>query len=311
MRNLSPNPKSLFDIFKAERPDQKAIAMPWLISGTMTMIYSPSGHGKSMYCFNLALQIAQGGTWIGERCNTSKVLYIDGEMGGREWLKRIPSNIMFTDALNENFRLICPDDFDSAGNVPSLGSNYYSDLWLEMAQPYDVVIVDNYLTTCRPETNKDSDLDVWYRVQDLIIKLRNQNKAVIMVHHASKSGVQYGTVLKEVIVNTIMRIRQFPIQYLNNGLVLEVRVQKDRGNVFQGENESLIDLVFSDDGIISRKGDLNQARADYLLQHKRYGTTNAEMADALGITVGKVKELLYENKKQNETTEEKDELWNI
>jgi putative DNA primase/helicase len=303
-------PKSLFDIFITDRPDQQTMMAPWLMSGTMTMVYSPSGHGKSLYCFNLAMQIAQGGTWLGEKCKMSKVLYIDGEMGGREWLKRLPRTLMFTDELTENLKLICPDDFDSAGNVPSLGSVRYANMWLEMAAPYDVVIIDNYLTTCRPETNKDSDLDVWYRVQDLIIKLRNQNKAVIMVHHASKSGVQYGTVLKEVIVNNIMRIRQFPIQYLADGLVLEIRIQKDRGNVFKGNNDFLIELIFSDDGVISRMGNLDDARADYLLQHKRYGTTSSEMADALGITVGKVKELLFKAKASRQ--EEKEDVdWNI
>jgi putative DNA primase/helicase len=311
MKKHLVTPKSLFEIFTAERPEQTRIVAPYLLSGTMTMIYSPSGHGKSLYCFNLALQIAQGGIWLGQECRDSKVLYVDGEMGGREWLKRIPENIMFTDKLNTNFKLICPDDFPNSGNVPSIGSYNNLKMWLEMAAPYDVIIIDNYLTTCRPETNKDSDLDVWYRVQDFIIQLRNQNKAVIMVHHASKSGVQYGTVLKEVIVNTILRIRQFPNQYLENGVSLEVRVQKDRGNVFQGKNDFLVDLVITDEGVYSYLGDLDKLRADYILQHKRYGTTNAEMAEALGITVGKVKEIAYRFKKQNENETEKDELWNI
>jgi hypothetical protein len=313
MRNLYPSPKNLFEIFTQDRPAQSVILYPWLLSGTMTMIYSPAGHGKSMYCFNLALQIAQGGYWLGQKCSPCKVLYIDGEMGGREWLKRIPENIMFTDELNENFQVICPDDFPDAGNVPSLGNRDNFRAWMETCQSYDLIVVDNYLTTCIPESNKDSDLDVWYAVQRLIIALRNQNKAVIMVHHASKSGVQYGTVLKEVIVNNVMRIRQFPVQYLHSGLVIEMKVQKDRGYVFEGQNEMLIEIIFSRDGVLTKFGDLDRARTDYLIDRKQYGVTNLEMAEDLGIKVGKVKELLFKAKKEtNEINEiEKDELWNV
>lgn len=290
--------KSLAQRQSELRPDKIKICLPWLSSGTLTMLYAPRGVGKSQYAFNLALSIAQGGKWLNETCNRSKVLYIDGEMGASTFLSRLPEDLILDKETDSRLDMICPEDFKNC-MVPSLGDPDHASWWIDQCKDYDLIVIDNYLTTCYPTYTKDSDLTLWNQAQKTLIKLREMQKAVIIVHHTSKGGVQYGSILKENIMDTILRLRQFPTQHLTNGLTWEVKIEKDRHNYFDREYEFMMDVMFLNDRTTTTRKDIRQARQIFIETKSRYGATSLEIATELGITTNEVKEIIYWAKKNN------------
>jgi len=288
--------KSLSQRQAEERPDKIKICLPWLSSGTLTMLYAPRGVGKSQYAFNLAISIAQGTNWLDETCHRSKVLYIDGEMGASTFLSRLPEDLILDEITDNNLHMICPEDFKNC-MIPSLGDPENYSWWIKQAEQYDLIIIDNYLTTCYPTFSKDSDLSLWNQAQKVLIRLREMQKAVIIVHHTSKGGVQYGSILKENIMDTILRLRQFPEQHLENGLTWEIKIEKDRHNYFKREYEFMMDVLFLNDRTVTKRQDLREARKNFINKKTQFGTTSLEIATVLGITTNEVKEIMYWAKK--------------
>lgn len=264
------------------KPTLKTYCPPFLTQGTITMLYAPRGIGKSHFAFNLALSVAGGSNWVGEKCEQAKVLYIDGEMGADSWIRRLPQNQVFTPNITDNLDLMNPENFKN-NMIPSLGWKSNFKFWMETLEKYDVIILDNYLTTVYPETSKDTDLSLWYDFLKILLNLKVKRKAVMIVHHTSKSGVQYGSVLKENQMNTIIRLRQFPEQKLENGLTWEVKIEKDRDNVFEKEVEFILDIVFTNNEVFTNKQSIKKRREDYISNCIRAGMNKSEIAQSLGL----------------------------
>lgn len=283
----------------ALRDKKKTYCPPFLTEGTCTMLYAPRGIGKSHFAFNMCLAIVKGSNWLGQRCNKAKVLYIDGEMGADSWVNRLPKDQVFPSDVSENLHLINPEDYQM-NMVPSMADPLQREYWIKKIDPFDVIVIDNYLTTVYPKTNKDSDLTLWYDFLKLLLALKSRNKAVVIVHHTAKSGVQYGSVLKENQMNTIIRLRMFPEQSLYNGLTWEVKIEKDRDNVFKRETEFVMDIVFTDQEVYTTKKDARELRKELIEQYQRKGLSRSEMAQALGVETYQIAEFLKKNKTNDE-----------
>lgn len=288
---MSHQPKNLFELWTdvEDLPPQKMVIKPWLETATTTLIYAPRGHGKSMFCYHLALAIATGGSWLGERAQKSKVLYIDGEMGSRQWVKRMPQEWRFTEDLTGNLQILCPDHFPN-GRVPNMAEKCTHKDYKIMAEPYDVVIVDNYLSCCRQGSLR-GEADMWDAFCDLLINLKQKNKAVIVIQHTNKSGQQYGTIKKENDVDTALLLTQFPIQDVKNGITLQMTNEKDRNDFFDKEKELLFDMIFHPEGTKTVIRDIHREREIYIREKIRYGLTSQEIAEELFISVGYVKKI--------------------
>ena len=285
------------------KPPRVTYCPPFLTQGTCTMIYAPRGIGKSHYAFNMALAIVKGSNWLGERCTKGRVMYVDGEMGADAWINRLPRNQVFPKDVSENICLLNPEDY-KLNMVPSMADPVMRSYWIELLEPYDVVIIDNYLTTVYPKNNKDSDLSLWYEFLKLLLTLKTKGKAIVIIHHTAKSGVQYGSVLKENQMNTIIRLRQFPEQCLSNGLTWEVKVEKDRDNAFVKETEFGMDIVFTDAEVFTTKRSIREMRKNLIEDYQRKGLSRGEIAQALSVDSYQIAEFIKRN-----NNEEKKEDW--
>lgn len=263
---------------------------PFLKTSSLSMVYAPRGEGKSQYCFFLAIALARGAVFAGNQAKESKVLYIDGEMGSDVWLQRLPKNEILGKKTVDNLSLLCPEDFENC-QIPSIGDRDNQLKFLKLAEKYDTIFIDNYLTTCYQTDRRDDEISLWQNVQSLLIKLKRAGKAVVLVHHTSKSGVQYGSILKENLMDTIIRIRKFPKTLLEQGLTLELKVEKDRHNAFKDNLETCINMQFTDEHVIATKKDLTRLREQLYKEKSSYGYTVSELADYLHISIGEVKEL--------------------
>lgn len=297
------NEKSMLEIAGTARVNYKFFAPPWLFDGSCNMLFAPSGHGKSHWAFNLALTIAEGGVWLGQQCTQAKVLYIDGEMGESQWLKRFPGNKFLSDT-QDYLKIICPQHFPS-GLMYSLSDKKHHDFWFEKCSNYQVIFIDNYLSTCLPTEGRETDVILWQSAQRLIQRLKDAGKAIVLIHHTNKSGIdQLGTSLRDNYMDTIFRLRQWPRQYLNNGLTWEIKIPKDRNEFFKNKLETLIDVVFTSDGISTQEKDIYQERKTIACELFRMGCTKTNIAKELGVDENRVTEMVFTIKNKTERTEE-------
>lgn len=282
--------RSLSEIMADAKEFTKFYCSPWLRERTINMIFAPTGAGKSHWAFNLALSIAGGRIWMNQHCNKAKVLYIDGEMGGDTWLDRLPPQ-SFNGDVEENLKLICPEDFKD-GYVKNLAVLENHKFWKEQAKEYDIIFIDNYITTCQP-TAKESDIEIFLKVKDLLVQWKIEGKSVVLVHHTNKGGMdQHGTVYKDVIMDTIFRLKPFPVQSLEKGMTWEMRIMKDRNYFFKGKSEYLMDIVFGSDLIHTTEREIDRERFYILSDMVNRGFSNLEIQQKLEISGLKQREIM-------------------
>lgn len=298
--------RTLSDIIANAVTDRTFYANPWLAASTINMLFAPTGMGKSHWAFHLALKIAQGSEWLGARTKQARVIYIDGEMGGQTWLSRIPDQMMLNDISN-NFAMVCPEHFKDL-TIPTMADPKNLKTWLETLKDYDVIFIDNYITCCMPLDARMTDIDIFLKVKDLLVTLKGMGKAIVLIHHTNKGGQdQHGTVYKDVIMDTIFRLRQFPEQYLESGLSWEISVLKDRHNFFKGNLEHLVDFVYHNDGVQVKYVNLELARWNFIHKNMRH-CSNADFSQRLGVPISEIKRLFDKYKPADCASDEDDLL---
>ena len=91
----------------------------------------------------------------------------------------------------------------------------------------EVIIFDNVSTLFREGDENDSKS--WVPVQQWLLKLRRQGRAVIIIHHSNKSKEQRGTSKREDVLDVVLNLRQ-PADYEpSEGACFEVHFEKARG----------------------------------------------------------------------------------
>jgi hypothetical protein len=92
----------------------------------------------------------------------------------------------------------------------------------------EVIIFDNYSTCQRRVDQFDSEIKIWERIQPWFVRLRQQGKTIILVHHTNKEGKQSGVKSKENAVDYIVRLQQSNIDPIADGTSIDWLFEKRR-----------------------------------------------------------------------------------
>lgn len=189
-----PHVESLGMLLKTKLPPRIPRISPWLSSGESCLLWGGTGTGKSMVGMTLALAVAGGGKVFGwDFPNPCKVLYVDGEQDKR--------------TLQTRFELLAPtiDGHDSALAAKNLGysartahltgGKFFDIACEEHAVPIvntlrdfgaGFVIFDNLSTLADSLGDENSAVD-FKKMQALFARLKGENIASILLHHAGKN----------------------------------------------------------------------------------------------------------------------------
>ena len=194
------------------------------------MIYADSGVGKSRFILFLAACLAGGVNCLKWRIAAPrKVLYIDGELPGRELQNRILSAIKESGAdietVGENLS-IWTEDVEGTP-VPILHSQRGKAELLSRAKGFDLVVIDSMLTLMPP--NGDSfKVESANKQNDVLKELKRLGCAVIVVHHSTKSGTYYGTINHNVLTSTTISLKKIQDEIPVDGLHFSLNFEKGR-----------------------------------------------------------------------------------
>ena len=155
-----------------------------------------------------------------------------------------------------------------------------------------VVVLDN-LSCLLPGVAEDQR-DQWAaKVLPLLIWFRRRGIAVVMVHHAGKTGAQRGTSAREDTLDTVINLRRVPGHDATQGAQFEIVFEKSRG--VYGDEVAPIEarLETDEDGQPAWSWTpIEASNETRLLNLVRDGIdSQTEAAEELGLSKGQVSKL--------------------
>jgi hypothetical protein len=174
---------------------RKKLLGDWFCEGDLGFIFAFRGVGKTWLALAIAQALSTGGK-LGEwqAREAVKVLYVDGEM---------PPDLMRSrceglDASNDNLQFLNHEIlFDRSGKVLNVANREIQQAITQrcMASGVKVLILDNLSTLA--SGMRENEADSWELVNNWLLDLRRQKIAVVIVHHAGRSGEMRGTSKRE------------------------------------------------------------------------------------------------------------------
>ncbi|TLU71259.1 AAA family ATPase [Lichenicoccus roseus] len=182
---------SLLD-FKLATRDH--LVAPWLRQCESAMLWADSGQGKTMLALSLALAVAGGGELLGWSATTPrKVLYVDGEMhigDLQERLALLAGAVTGCDleAARRNLTVLSRQHQHGDVTFPDLAKEEGRNCILQEARRVsaELVILDNFSTLA--EVSDENEASAMSPVLAFLLRLKQDERACILVHHSNKSG---------------------------------------------------------------------------------------------------------------------------
>ena len=194
-------------------PVRQFIIEPIFVAGGLFMVYAERGLGKTWFALQASIDVAEGNDFFGFKVPQPRnVLYVDGEMSlaelqqrlrmlqgeGAERLLLLPSERLFR------------EDLPSTSTAKRISSEYLDvigQLESEGRRP-DLVVFDNLSSLSGGiDENDNSALDGLLR---WLVGIRHLGIAVLLVHHAGKSGTQRGASRREDLLDTSIALERKP-----------------------------------------------------------------------------------------------------
>jgi len=174
---------------------RKKLLGDWFCEGDLGFIFAFRGVGKTWLALAVAQALSTGGKlgdW--QAHERVKVLYIDGEM---------PPDLMRSrcegfGASNGNLQFLNHEIlFDRTGKVLNITNREIQDAITERCLTSGVkgLILDNLSTLA--SGMRENEADSWEMVNNWLLDLRRRKIAVVIVHHAGRSGEMRGTSKRE------------------------------------------------------------------------------------------------------------------
>jgi hypothetical protein len=173
---------------------RRKLLSDWFCEGDLGFIFAFRGVGKTWLALAIAQALSSGGKlgeWQAHEC--VKVLYIDSEM---------PPDLMRQrcDGLGNspNLRLVNHDIlFDRTRKVLNIANREIQDAITRrcVSTGVKVLFIDNLSTAA--SGMKENEADSWEQVNPWLLDLRRRKIAVVLIHHAGRSGEMRGTSKRE------------------------------------------------------------------------------------------------------------------
>ncbi len=221
---------------------------PLIFSGSLSMVYAHPGIGKTWFTLWLAAAMASEGRFLRWKANQSaKVYYVDSEMGSDQLRPRFHQIVATSELdLRQNQIYFCVPDRFQNHQVPNLALEESQEWYTTHTKNADVIIVDNLGSASGPVLPRETEEQTWLRIMPWLLKMRAAGKAVILVHHAGKSGAQLGTSRREQPLDLIIKLSR-PSDYdPTEGCKFQITFDKARHIAGSDLEPLLVKLLFTE-----------------------------------------------------------------
>jgi predicted ATP-dependent serine protease len=267
--------------------------MSWLQEGTLSMIFGPRGVGKTYLSIGLAVALASGSDFLSwETPEPAGVLVVDGEMALDDLRQRVinlsgdrpPTNLFFltSEVVFEKLQedLVLTQERWREAVVRTLDAH----------PEIKVLILDNVSTLFSglPEDKKNA----WEMVNAWLISLRHRKLAVVMIHHAGKTGQQRGTSAREDVLDVVISLELPADHDPEQGCKFDLRFTKNRSIKGDAVRALSVELREGEDGALTWSWQLlTESHLQQVADLLKEGLSGKEIAEELGISRGYVSKL--------------------
>jgi AAA domain len=206
----------------------------WFREGDTGFLFSRRGTGKTWLAWAIARAIARGegfGPWSpGEEA--AQVCYLDGEMPAELMQDRDKA----FGGVCENLTLINHEIlFEQTSLVLNLADPKVQRAITQWCVEVGckVLVIDNLSTLISGV--KENDADAWEALLTWLLDLRRRKIAVLLIHHAGRSGEMRGTSRREDSVFWILKLEE-QIDYDGLGCSFLVRFDKNRNSALNSSD---------------------------------------------------------------------------
>lgn len=274
-------------------PPRMPIMDPILARAEVGMIFAKRGVGKTFFTLGIAVALATGKPFLKWKSREAvRVLYVDGEMTATNMQKRLNAlrryNNISSDSRDlDNFILINNQDLHEEQDMPKINTESGQATLKEWTDYYapDVIVIDNLSCMISGEENDNA---TWQPIKDWIIRQRRNNRAVLLVHHAGKSGAERGWGGKEDQIELSLAL-EHPSNYNpEDGARFVVNFSKARE--LDGVDQKQFEVTMQYDGTDmewhwEHPGDSREEQVATMLNK---GHTQQEIANQLSLNKGTV-----------------------
>ncbi len=278
---------------------REMLLAPWLARKSLSMAHSWRGTGKTWFALGVAYAVASGGRFLNWTAPTPhRVIYLDGEMPAVMLKERIANIIKGADQAwpDADYLRFIVGDLTEHG-IPDLARKDGQAAIAEHLEGVDLVVIDNLSTLFRGI--RENEGDDWQPVQDWLLRLRRAEKSVLVVHHSGKGSTQRGTSKKEDVLDSVLALRRPGDYSADQGARFEVHFEKSRGlcGLDARPFEAMLDL--RDGAARWATKTLDESLDERMIKLDGDGYTQREIADAVGVSVGKVNKVLQRSRVHN------------
>ncbi len=190
-------------------PPREFIVEPFLPKASLSMIYAERGIGKTWLTLSLAVAVSHGDDFLGFPVSKARhVLYIDGEMALYDLKSRI---LALDDGDNDHLHLLPSESLFRMDRPLNINAVEDQQRIVEVIQtmiaegtPPELIVLDNLSSlSAGTDENNNSELD---KLLHWLVGMRHLNLAILLVHHAGKSGDQRGASRREDLLDTSIRL---------------------------------------------------------------------------------------------------------
>lgn len=275
---------SMEEFLLSTLPERDYLLHPVIPEQGIVMLVAKRGIGKTFTALHMSLSVAGGLSlfnWHAPKAR--RVLYVDGEMPAismQERLAALATGMAAPPHAMQNFSIITPGM--QSRPMPDLATTYGQQALEPFLAGVDLLVLDNLATLCR--TGKENESQSWTPMQTWLLDLRRRGMAVLLVHHAGKSGDQRGTSAREDIMDTVISLRRPTTYSVAEGARFEVHLTKARGIV--GEDAMPFEVHLRSEGnqLIWDVNELVNVQAEQLKQLLAEGFSIRDCADEMGLT---------------------------
>lgn len=296
-----PEAMDLYELAGHKFKERTPLLGNLLHSQDLAMVHAWRGIGKTHWALSVAFAVATGGTFLRwTALDARKVLYLDGELPGEVWKRRVAMHVPEREPKPGYFRFFTPDLLDIDTLLPDIGTSDGQDAINAMIEEDTALVVVDNLSAWVRSGGRDNDADSWAPMSAWLLSLRRRGIAVLLVHHAGKNGEQRGTSKKEDLLDVVLKLAR-PADYdPKDGAVFVMEVTKGR-NLVGEEAESLELALKVDEATQCASWDWKTAAEGTfarVVQLANDGLTQGEIADELKVNKSNVSRAMKKAREQ-------------
>lgn len=275
---------------------------PISYGSSLSLLFAGEGVGKSYISLYIAAACAGGNDFLHLKAHRAcKVFYIDGEMSALSSAKRhkLLQGSLHGTFPHENLSIACLDSF-TPKVCPQITSKAGQHIYDQLMKDAEFIIIDNLGCLAIPQPGQD-EVSAWAVVQEWLMRLRAEGRAVMLLHHAGKSGDQLGTIRKMQPLDIDIKLIR-PMDFRKGeGLRCNFLIRKDRDCLA----DSFPDVEIKLDKVTEQWSyrTLEDKKKELVLLQTLYGASAREIAAELGLNPLEVREIIHLEKNKSEEKE--------